>query len=319
MKKILSAVVMGICLSLLSAATVHANADCQFVLGFQTLRDLIGHEIVGECLENEHYNAIGDSVQQTTGGLLAWRKADNWTAFTDGYRTWVNGPNGLQQRLNTERFEWEADYAQFAAPADTTALTRDALRNAEYQTGLFTESALVFHDALVRLRDGAYRSVYRYEYDGKAREQAISLSLREEIQYFAFGDLNGDGIDDAAVIAGVYQGGNSIYSYLTVALNENGVPKHVASNFLGLKFGLESVTIENETITLRTRELASDDPNCCPTQELTRKYQLTEETLQLISEVPPRATPTPASPSADCACVEQLSESRRDHIPSISL
>ena len=88
-----------------------AAAECQFVLGFATLRDLVGHEIVGECLENEHHNEIGDSVQQTTGGLLVWRKADNWTAFTDGYRTWINGPNGLVQRLNTERFQWEADYA----------------------------------------------------------------------------------------------------------------------------------------------------------------------------------------------------------------
>ena len=68
-----------------------AAAECQFVLGFATLRDLIGHNIVGECLENEHHNEIGDSVQQTTGGLLVWRKADNWTAFTDGYRTWING------------------------------------------------------------------------------------------------------------------------------------------------------------------------------------------------------------------------------------
>ena len=68
--------------------------------------------------------AIGDSVQQTTGGLLVWRKADNWTAFTDGYRTWINGPNGLQQRLNTQRFEWEADYApggDIATPKATPA------------------------------------------------------------------------------------------------------------------------------------------------------------------------------------------------------
>lgn len=86
-------------------------ADCQFVRGFATLRDLIGHDIVGQCLENERYNAIGDSNQQTTGGLLVWRKADNLAAFTDGYRTWINGPNGLQQRLNTERFAWEHDYA----------------------------------------------------------------------------------------------------------------------------------------------------------------------------------------------------------------
>ena len=42
-------------------------------------------------------------------GLLVWRKADNHTAFTDGYRTWVDGPKGVQKRLNTQRFAWEAN------------------------------------------------------------------------------------------------------------------------------------------------------------------------------------------------------------------
>ena len=102
---------VSLLLALFMLPTSVAAAECQFVLGFATLRDLIGHEIVGECLENEHHGANGDALQQTTGGLLVWRKADNWTAFTDGYRTWINGPNGLVQRLNTERFEWEADYA----------------------------------------------------------------------------------------------------------------------------------------------------------------------------------------------------------------
>ena len=110
---------LGFALFLLMPTSV-AAAECQFVLGFNTLRDLIGNEVVGECLENEHHNEIGDSVQQTTGGLLVWRKADNWTAFTDGYRTWLNGPNGLVQRLNTERFEWEADYAPGGGVATPT-------------------------------------------------------------------------------------------------------------------------------------------------------------------------------------------------------
>ncbi len=52
-----------------------------------------------------------DGTQKTTGGLLVWRKADNHTAFTNGHETWINGPNGLQRRLNSERFPWEADYA----------------------------------------------------------------------------------------------------------------------------------------------------------------------------------------------------------------
>ena len=104
------AVFLGLALFLLLPTSLSA-AECQFVLGFNTLRDLIGHNIVGECLENEHHNEIGDSVQQSTGGLLVWRKADNWTAFTDGYRTWINGPNGLEQRLNIELLPWEAEHA----------------------------------------------------------------------------------------------------------------------------------------------------------------------------------------------------------------
>ncbi|MGH2371137.1 MAG: hypothetical protein ACRDI2_23410, partial [Chloroflexota bacterium] len=85
------------------------GAGCQFILGFATLRDLIGPPSVGNCLEDQRFAANGNAEQRTTGGLLVWRKADNWTAFTDGAHTWINGPNGLVRRLNTERFAWEAD------------------------------------------------------------------------------------------------------------------------------------------------------------------------------------------------------------------
>lgn len=44
------------------------------------------------------------------GGLFVWRKADNWTAFTDGYATWISGPYGVQKRLNNQRFGFESDY-----------------------------------------------------------------------------------------------------------------------------------------------------------------------------------------------------------------
>ncbi len=80
-----------------------------FVLGFKTLAGQIP-DVAGTPLEDEHFDAAsGDSLQRTTTGLMAWRKSDNWTAFTDGYTTWVNGPYGVQQRLNTERFDWEKD------------------------------------------------------------------------------------------------------------------------------------------------------------------------------------------------------------------
>lgn len=80
---------------------------CTFVLGFKAIRDQIP-ATVGDCTEDEGHNpANGDAVQRTTRGLFVWRKADNVTAFTDGYRSWVDGPYGLQQRLNAQRFSWE--------------------------------------------------------------------------------------------------------------------------------------------------------------------------------------------------------------------
>jgi hypothetical protein len=88
------------------AAPVALADSCQFVLGFQALHDQIP-AIVGSCVTNEEHAENGDGLQRTGNGLLVWRRADNYTAFTDGYRTWVSGPFGLQERPNSERFDWE--------------------------------------------------------------------------------------------------------------------------------------------------------------------------------------------------------------------
>ena len=139
-----------------------AAAECQFVLGFATLRDLIGHDIVGECLESQHHGANGDAIQQTTGGLLVWRKADNWTAFTDGYRTWINGPNGLVQRLNTERFAWEADYAPGGVAATPTPAPSPSPSPTPDATAMVVQSVQNLHwvrDGLTGLETRAVASL----------------------------------------------------------------------------------------------------------------------------------------------------------------
>lgn len=85
-----------------------AIVGCQFILGFQALHDLDPTEI-GDCIDNQAYSANGDAVQHTTKGLLVWRKADNWTAFTNGSHTWISGPQDLVSRPNSERYSWEAN------------------------------------------------------------------------------------------------------------------------------------------------------------------------------------------------------------------
>jgi hypothetical protein len=147
--------VVSMLLAIASPTRPAHAASCQFVLGFKTLHDLIP-DVVGDCLVDEHHNPTnGDGLQETTGpagghgtGLLVWRKADNWTAYTDGYHTWINGPFGLQERLNTDRFSWEGTVIP-AAPTPARAASI-APASAQQSSGLYRIS---FH----RLGDDFYR------------------------------------------------------------------------------------------------------------------------------------------------------------------
>lgn len=109
LKNVAAALALTACLASPGAALAQTAAppSCQFVLGFADLAKLLPQQ-VGACSDNQTSGSNGDALQHTTtGGLMVWRKGDNWTAFTDGYHTWINGPQGLQQRLNTDRFPWE--------------------------------------------------------------------------------------------------------------------------------------------------------------------------------------------------------------------
>ncbi len=167
-------VLTGLCLLVLSLlATSHATAQtCQFRLGFKTLHDLIP-DVVGDCLEDEHYNpANGDSLQRTTGGLLVWRKADNWTAFTDGATTWINGPGGLQLRPNDLRFCWEADADPSACTYSTLLVPLSQPMATPRQSGLATVVSIASPEVLnVRNRAGQEFSVWHVGIIGPAESQ----------------------------------------------------------------------------------------------------------------------------------------------------
>lgn len=161
----------------MASPTASAADACAFELGFTTLHDLLP-AVVGDCTDNVGYNPDnGDALQHTvrtdgTPGLLVWRKLDNFTAFTDGGRTWVNGPFGVQSRWNDQRLTWEPNPDRLAivpppAPGDAchTAgleLTRDepsAGAGNVYVQAHFTNrtavSCTLYGFAGVQLLDGA--------------------------------------------------------------------------------------------------------------------------------------------------------------------
>ena len=136
-RRLIAHVCLAGLVSAVAPATVSAQTagGCQFVLGFQVLHDLAPADI-GDCIDNQATQANGDAQQHTTKGLLAWRRADNWTAFTNGYKTWIKGPNGLAVRLNIERFPWEATTGPSAPPTPATTLTAASPQSAPSLTCL---------------------------------------------------------------------------------------------------------------------------------------------------------------------------------------
>ncbi|MGE5619074.1 MAG: S1C family serine protease [Sphingomonadaceae bacterium] len=108
MKRLLVGLTVVVGVVFLGLGSAMAESKPEFRLGFKALSDQIP-DVVGDPLENEHWGTNGDSLQRTSKGLMVWRKADNWTAFTNGAETWINGPEGLQSRPNDQRFPWEND------------------------------------------------------------------------------------------------------------------------------------------------------------------------------------------------------------------
>jgi hypothetical protein len=110
--------------------------SCEFRLGFAAMK-IAMPDTVGECVEDERHNpGNGDGLQQTTHGLLVWRKADNFTAFTDGFRTWISGPVGVAERLNAERFDWEFDATDLVRLTEQERSLADAIDRYRASRGL---------------------------------------------------------------------------------------------------------------------------------------------------------------------------------------
>ncbi len=166
-----------------SSTLISAQSSPTFELGFKVLASLIP-DVVGYPIENEHYGANGDSLQQTSTGLMVWRRADNWTAFTNGSRTWVNGPFGVMERGNEERFEWEAVASpptptSTPAPVTPTPVPAEPLINKDQMAGALlrlSDMAAGYHTAqLGWVDDHRARAQYHPDYYPSGPEVTSTL------------------------------------------------------------------------------------------------------------------------------------------------
>lgn len=106
---------------------------------------------------------------------------------------------------------------------------------------------------------------------------------------FSFGDIDGDGKDDIAVLYTIegFCCGNNYQFYLAVFLNKGSSYDLVASEKVGGKGerAIEFNAIENGKIILSTDEYLPDDPMCCPNGKGSTTYNLKGSELLEIDRV----------------------------------
>lgn len=137
----------------------------------------------------------------------------------------------------------------------TGPITLDILKNAEYQA----QNGM----KLVQLVNGSYQEGSGTDY--------LSVSM---LDAYAIGDLNTDGIDDAAVILAENYGGTGQFEYLVpVFFIDGGAVSPSSGIFLGDRVKVNSMTISNGVIVLDMLVHAPNDGLCCPSLSMSQSYR----------------------------------------------
>ncbi|MCP4396859.1 MAG: META domain-containing protein [bacterium] len=161
----------------------------------------------------------------------------------------------------------------FTAVVSTTAtaagsLTLDQLKNGTYQ-GIY--------DRPVQLTDGIYEGE-PFEEGGASRP---TVTCVEEL--VAFGDLNGDGVEDAAVVVIENSGGSGNFRYLAVMLSQNDQSVNEATMLIGDRVQLRSLTIHNGQIGIEIITQDEGDSMPFPSLKMRTTYELQGKQLVEVS------------------------------------
>ena len=142
-------------------------------------------------------------------------------------------------------------------PTALSGLTLDMLRNGTYNAPAFGKT--------VKLVNGAYSGADSY-----------SVLMLDTV---AFGDLNGDGVVDAAILLVESGGGSGAFVSLIPVLNLAGAPSQAGQVQLGDRVQVTAMKIASSAVSLDMVVPGPNDPLCCPSQPETQTYQMIGNTF----------------------------------------
>jgi hypothetical protein len=136
---------------------------------------------------------------------------------------------------------------------------------------------LVFQDSHppVQLTDGVYQNG-----SDPASPDFASVKLAQPM---AFGDLNGDGLGDAAVLLAENYGGTGVFVSVVAVLNQNGQPAQAAAEMIDDRPMLNGLSIRDGQILLDATVHGPNDPGCCAAQPVKQSYRLVAGKLVFAS------------------------------------
>ena len=169
------------------------------------------------------------------------------------------------------------------AGGDTLPPDREELEGAT----ILTEST---DTGLATLEDGEFRAPVA---PGSASELVITLARS------TVGDLNGDGVGDAAAITVEEPGGSGRFRILHALLREEGELHDADTAFLGDRIRVEGVAIHDGVIMVFMLDRPPDAPFAeVPSIPVIRKFRLAGETLEELEPIGGQAG-ADASPACD--------------------
>jgi hypothetical protein len=151
------------------------------------------------------------------------------------------------------------------SPATGHVLTLEALQNAAFP---LPEAG----GNLIRFTEGKYRG-------------AVVLGSIEEIRYVILdrvgrGDLDGDGVEDAALIMVKDPTGEAPVYTLWAVINRNGVPDPRGSVLLGEKLQVGGMNIEALTVYIDVVRPGLEEIQGAPTRRIKESYKLLGDRLE---------------------------------------
>ena len=150
------------------------------------------------------------------------------------------------------------------APTDgeLRRLTLELLRGGHYWLPLLGDE-----ETPIRFR-GGQRSI-RY---GAGATERVEAGLVGDL--VAFGDLDGDDVADAAVVAFVNTGGSGTFIHLLAMRDREGTPVQAGRHFLGDRVHVKSIAISGGHIFVTMDAHGPGDGLCCPSIATSRAFTL---------------------------------------------